>query len=410
MRKQKYYIIIMLFAAIFAFFPTVEIGATAAQRERLQELRRDRDQARSELNQTEELLRGLRSDIDDLLAVMEYYAQRMTNALDDLEEIEIVILETTVSLAYTEYELIEARENRDQQEELFRARLRAMHEQGPVGYLAVLFQATSFADFLVSLEHVRAVAQFDQEVLADMEAAEERVANSLGNLARLGNLFDDLHVQQQAAIVALEEAVEAHEAMLVALSEDEETLDLLVELERATLRELEAEFGLVESAIRAHEAEEARQRRLEQQRARQAEQDARLAHLNDPSRTFLWPLPARSHVSSGFGQRVIFGRSQHHTGIDIPAPAGSRIIAAADGYVRLAGWNGGFGISVIIDHGNGYSTLYAHNSRNRVSVGQRVNRGDHIADVGTTGISTGNHLHFEIRRNGTPVDPMQYFR
>jgi len=77
--------------------------------------------------------------------------------------------------------------------------------------------------------------------------------------------------------------------------------------------------------------------------------------------------------------------------------------------VRLSGWHGGFGITVIIDHGNGYSTLYAHNSRNRVEVGQRVNRGDHIADVGTTGMSTGNHLHFEIRRNGTPINPMPFF-
>ncbi|MCL2216411.1 MAG: M23 family metallopeptidase, partial [Defluviitaleaceae bacterium] len=91
-------------------------------------------------------------------------------------------------------------------------------------------------------------------------------------------------------------------------------------------------------------------------------------------------------------------------------PAGTRINAAADGIVRLAGWSGGYGLTVIIDHGNGYSTLYAHNSRNRVTQGERVTRGQHIADVGTTGMSTGNHLHFEIRRNGVAIDPLPFFR
>ena len=98
-----------------------------------------------------------------------------------------------------------------------------------------------------------------------------------------------------------------------------------------------------------------------------------------------------------------------HTGIDVSAPTGTRINAAAEGYVRFVGWMGGYGNTIIIDHGGGYSTLYAHNSRNRVAQGQHVRAGQHIADVGSSGLSTGPHLHFEVRRNNVAVDPMAFF-
>ena len=123
-----------------------------------------------------------------------------------------------------------------------------------------------------------------------------------------------------------------------------------------------------------------------------------------------WPLPGFTRISSGYGQRThpISRRSEFHTGIDLPAPSGTYIYAAESGTVIISGWNGGFGNTVVIDHDNGLSSLYAHNSRNLVSVGQWVNRGDRIARVGSTGVSTGPHLHFEVRHNGRHVSPYGY--
>jgi murein DD-endopeptidase MepM/ murein hydrolase activator NlpD len=117
-------------------------------------------------------------------------------------------------------------------------------------------------------------------------------------------------------------------------------------------------------------------------------------------------------VTSEFGNRNNpFGRgTQFHGGTDVGAPTGTPIRAMQDGYVTFEGWNGGFGLKIRIDHGNGYTTWYAHNSRNLVRVGDFVTRGQHIANVGSTGQSTGPHLHFEIHRNGQRVDPMSYFR
>jgi len=119
---------------------------------------------------------------------------------------------------------------------------------------------------------------------------------------------------------------------------------------------------------------------------------------------FLWPVSG-GRISSPFGQR---GRS-FHAGVDIAAAHGTAILAADSGVVTAAGWNGGFGIMVAIDHGNGTSTLYAHNSSNLVSVGQRVQRGQQIARIGSTGNSTGPHVHFEVHRNGSQVNPLQFF-
>ena len=127
---------------------------------------------------------------------------------------------------------------------------------------------------------------------------------------------------------------------------------------------------------------------------------------------FIWPTPGHNLVTSLFGNRrhPITGVNRMHSGIDIGAPFGAQIVASAGGVVNFVGYErGGFGNWIQIDHGNGFMTRYAHNARNRVRLGDRVVAGQHIADVGSTGSSTGAHLHFEILENGVRVDPLQFF-
>jgi len=410
MGKRKYLAILMVLVTLIVFMPTVEIDASAELRRQLQELEQQRNAARAQLRESQNLLEGVRAEIADLLEIMRDYSQRIMDAYADLEEIEIVLLETELRMIYAEIELAEARADRDAQEALFRTRLRAMHEQGPVGYLEVLFQSTSISDFLVRLEHVRAISQFDQEILETMQAAEARVENTIDELVRLQASFERLQGERQAAFAALEEAQDANAAMLASMYEDEEQAQLLFELQRYEEQAINELFGIVAVQLRAAEDEEARQRREAELQRQREEQAARLATLNNFDGDFQWPTPTSHDISSPFGWRTIFGRREHHYGVDIRLPTGSRIVAAADGYVRFSGYNSGFGNFIIIDHCSVYSTLYAHNSLNRVQAGQRVTRGQHIADVGSTGRSTGPHLHFEIRRNGVRVNPMQYFR
>ena len=411
MSKKKYFAIFLVLVTLFTFFPTVEMDASAELRRQLQELERQRTEARAQVRESQTLLEGVRAEIAELLEIIQGYTQRIMDAYADLEEIEIVLLQTELRTTYAEMELVEARAYRDKQDEIFRTRLRAMHEQGPAGHLQVLFQATSFSDFLVRLEHVRAVSQFDREILETMQEAEDRVANTVDELVRLHTSFERLQDERQLAIIALEEAHDANTAMLTRMYADEEQALLMYELQSYEEQAVNELFGIVSVRLRAAETEEARQRREEELRQQREAQNARLANLNEFDGVFQWPVPTSSHISSYFGWRTIFGRREHHYGIDIArTPVGTRIVAAADGYVRFAGWNSGFGNYIIIDHCSVYSTLYAHNSLNRVRAGQRVTRGQHIADVGSTGRSTGPHLHFEIRRNGVRVNPMQYFR
>jgi len=397
----------------------MNIGGTAAQRQRLAELEAQRDEQRTQIDETLDLLTGFQAEIDELLARMRYYSQQMMDALSNKEEIEIVMLETELRIAETELELQAARTERDVQDEIFRERLRGMHELGTAGYLEVLFQATSFTDFLLRVEQVRAISQFDQRILADREAAEELIETTLSELANLNSTLNDMYIQHQLAIAALREAEQANASFLYELEQTEEGYAALLALMEATEQTILEELGVTYRAVRAHEAEQERLRREAEQRARQeaarVAEEARQQRYRDMNLAhdgiFHWPVPTHHHISSPFGTRVhpISGRTDNHCGIDIPAPTGTRINAAAPGVVTLSSWHGGFGHTVIIYHGDGYHTLYAHNSRNRVSVGDEVTRGQHIADVGSTGVSTGPHLHFTIRRNGTPINPAPFF-
>ena len=126
---------------------------------------------------------------------------------------------------------------------------------------------------------------------------------------------------------------------------------------------------------------------------------------------FAWPTPSTSLITSYYGSRLhpVYGTTKFHSGIDIGAADGAAIIAADGGTVVSAGWSGGYGNCIMIDHGNGYTTLYAHLSGYAVSSGQAVSRGDTIGYVGSTGVSTGPHLHYEVRQGGSTLDPMAFY-
>lgn len=403
---KKLLALLMVFAVLLPIFAT-PVMASQTTRQRLAELERQRNAARTEVQGTQNLLQGLRTEMADLMAEMQRLDEALVAAAEALDDIEMALLGTEVRIEEATEDLELAQLERDIQYEVMRARLREMHESGPVGLLDVLFRAASFSDFLMRMEAVRTVSEFDQDMLQRMEAAESRVAQNIETLNREHNMIVDLQFQEILAEQALQDAMEERTEWFARLVEDEEQLDALLALQAAEQRALDEAFGVVQAQLRAEEAEAARLAREEANRRLQEEQAARTASLGNSPGTFAWPVPGQNRITSDFGPRTnpITRRQETHRGIDIGAPSGTRIIAAADGYVRLAAWHGGYGLTVIIDHAGGYSTLYAHNSRNLVSVGQRVNRGDHIANIGSTGQSTGPHLHFEIRRNGTAINP-----
>ena len=264
-----------------------------------------------------------------------------------------------------------------------------------------------------ALEEARRDA-FQQAAAADEKR--EELNRELAELERFKAAAEEQREQVQARRAALVLQGEAIDAADAAMGEEirdiEAEIDRIEEEER---RRVEEERRRRAEEERRRRAEEERKRREAERRAEEARRQAEEAERREqaglnPGEFFLVAWPAVGEVVSGFGPRIhpIFGVRRNHNGIDIDGDTGDPVRAVLVGEVIIAGWRNGFGNTVVLNHFDGYTTLYAHLSRISVSVGQEVDHGERIGSVGSTGWSTGPHLHFEIRINGKAVDPMPY--
>lgn len=327
-----------------------------------------------------------------------------------------------------EVELAEAQEEEAKYQEEFNERVRNMEERGNVSYWSVLFNASSFSDLLDQINAISEVMDYDNEVMDKLAAARQAVADAKAGLE-----------ESKAAEEAAKSDLESQKAELV--SEQAKVEATISEINSQSdvysqkMHELEDDSANVSNQIAQAEKtyqaqleaqkkaeEEKRQQQLAQQ---QAQQQAQQNQSNSGSSTttpsggggasssgFLWPLSGYTTVSSPFGYRNCpFHGRELHGGCDIPAPSGTPIMATKSGVVVISTYGSSYGNYVVIAHTDGSRSLYAHQSKRAVSVGQTVSQGQVIGYVGTTGSSTGNHLHFEIWLNSSSssrVNPVAY--
>jgi len=362
----------------------------------LGDLRQQYDDAVAAVQNTEEELAGIRAEMDNIHQAMMTLDERMVSATDDLLNINQALYTTMTTLAQAEQDRIQAQQELELQHEVIRARLRDIHEQGTMGLLSVVFQASSLRDFLLRVEFVNNITRLDQEMVARLEETEARVVLMQESYNRHLSSIDLLLQQQETYILLLEEMEAEQLAFFEALVADEERYTAFLALMQEQAAIMYTEWSA------AYQQEQAR-RTAEQLERERIQRDAR---INAGGR-FIWPVPSSGDISSHFGYRThpTRRRREFHFGIDIRANHGSDVVAADSGTVILSGWHGGFGHAVIINHGGGLHTLYGHNSRNLVAVGDFVEAGQRIALIGSTGVSTGPHLHFEVRVNGQAVNP-----
>ncbi|MCL1844763.1 MAG: peptidoglycan DD-metalloendopeptidase family protein [Defluviitaleaceae bacterium] len=387
----------------FAVSSVLSASASPATRERHRQLQQQHQDAQRELRTQQNLLGNTRHEMSELMLEMQALDQEMGDVAEALEGIELAFLDAQIRIADAEDALQAARDNYDSQFETLRSRVRVMHEEGSLAMFEVLFQAESITDFFARWEFMRVTAQFDRDLLESIQETEHAISSHIEDLSRWSMMVETLQFQKERTQENLEFLYAERTEWFERLAEDEAMLAELFAIAEHEERMAASAFGDIQAQLRREEDQIARERAA-------TAHSERLARLNNFDGQFMWPIPSHGRITSGFGTRFhpILRRYRHHSGIDVGAPTGTRLYAAADGYVRFAGWSGGYGNTVIIDHGNGYSTLYAHNSRNRVTTGQFVTRGQHIADVGSTGMSTGPHLHFEIRINNVAVNPANY--
>ena len=268
-------------------------------------------------------------------------------------------------------------------EQLMEERLQALYKDGPLGYLDVLLGAADFRDFVTRSYLVGMIVSRDLRLY--QHVTEERDRRDAVQTT-LKQREAALATQQRRWVVSRQEtaALAAQRRRMLA------QLRVQREMQEEAVRELEAESFRIADLIRR-----------QQQRG-----PHRGARLTLAAGSLIWP--ASGPISSGFGWRIdpFIHRRALHTGIDIAAPWGAPVEAAENGTVLYVGWMTGYGNVVVLDHGNGVSTVYAHLSSYAVRPGEAVRRGQVIARVGSTGWSTGPHLHFEVRQDGQPIDPL----
>jgi murein DD-endopeptidase MepM/ murein hydrolase activator NlpD len=264
--------------------------------------------------------------------------------------------------------------------ELLKVRLRVMYENSDFTYLDTLAQSKSVIDFLERLELVSTISKKDKEIVECIKEAKR-----------------DIEFKKQLVV------------------EQKEQVQLKADETLVTINNLSASRASLDNQIKEINA---KLKKLEQEEDKLVKQsNALVSQIKNLQKkgsyaggSMTWPCPSSSKISSYYGNRLhpILKKYKMHTGIDISAKQGTSIVAANKGTVIMAGWQNGYGYTVVLDHGGGITTLYAHCSKILVSVGQSVKAGDTIAKVGSTGMSTGPHLHFEVRKNGATTNPLNY--
>lgn len=329
-----------------------------------------------------------------------------------LDELDALVTHNRRKLAWNALQLDAAETTLRRHNDALRRRLVDAYERGDLGYVNVLLSATSFRDFVERWDDIRYLIAANVKTVRERRSAERDVARGRANLERERFSLDDSIARQRQARYHL--AALASERTQLANAADAQRRNISVEV--AQLEELSAaQEAELERFIRERQRLEAARRAAEVEARRRAAQLAgrqlpsAATDLRGPS-MFAWP--ASGPITDPFGMRMhpVTHQWRMHNGLDIGAPMGATITASAPGRIIYAGWEGGYGNTIIIDHGGSASTLYGHCSQLFVSEGQEVQRGQAIGAVGSTGVSTGPHLHFEIRINGVAVDPSSRLR
>ncbi len=359
----------------------------------IKELQNEKKQLQSGLTNVKAIKQKLETSKSDLNQYVTELDNTLTSIQLRIDELNTLIEQKEAEIAAKEEELEAAIEQQTAQYEAMKKRIRFMYEKGDTMYMDLLLQAGGFGDMLNKAEYIESLSAYDRKMLDEYVEYTEYVTVCK----------EALEEERQV----LDEAKKAQEA-------EEESVNQLIAEKEQEINRVNAEIAQSAEAIKEYEEDIAAQTEVIKQleAAVAAERQALAAEQGRryDGGMFTMPAPSYTRVSSDYGYRTdpITGAQKFHSGIDFAAPGGSPILAAYSGKVVAADYSSSMGNYVMIDHGDNLYTIYMHASAVYVSKGQEVSKGQKIAAVGTTGRSTGNHLHFSVRVNGNYVSPWGY--
>lgn len=393
------------------------------KKEQAEEHKQEMRASESKVDMMEEAVAGLNSEKkelqvakNELSATVEALDVQLTNVQEVLVELGEDIDRKTKQVENIKNRLREAEANQDEQYASMKQRIKFMYEKGDTAYITMVFGAQNLTDMLNKAEYIEEVSAYDKQLLNEYTETKYRVIN----------LKDKLEVEQ-ASLLETQEQAEIQEyqmSMLIDQKNGEiEKYESEISTKEGAIKEYEAMIASQNATIAALEASilqaereaDALQKELEESGL--SDNDIDSSSSSKPVTTqqvfsgpFCMPAPSYTRVSDDYGNRIhpILGVKQFHNGIDFAAPGGSPILAAQSGTVIAAAYSSTMGNYIMINHGGGVITIYMHASALYVSAGQTVTKGQKIAAVGRTGRSTGNHLHFSVRVNGSYVSPWSY--
>ncbi len=406
---KKIFVTFMTLVMIFTMLPTSAFAVTQSE---IDQLKKERDTIAANRREKQAVVDSLESEHASILDRKLALDDRNNYTIEQMElnAEEIALYDEMIAEKSQEVDAALKLEN--EQLERYRERVRAMEENGNYGFLALILNATSLGELLTVVDDIGEIMESDRQLEEEYMAAREKTE-------AVKQEYEDYkaEIQEKQAVlrdeqVQLEKDIEEATNLMRELEGDienrQEEIDAIAAAEDAANAEIDK---LVAELERQREEERKQQQQQQQQQGGGGGGGGGGGTAINPSGSFIWPTTS-TVITSPYGRRVhpVTGQvGKMHTGVDIGAGAGEPIYAADSGSVVLAAENGGYGNCVMIDHGNGYVTLYGHMSSIAVGKGQAVSQGEVIGYVGSTGITTGPHLHFEVRQNGGTVDPMSFF-
>ena len=354
-----------------------------AYAENLSGLQEQSNEITEALNETNNRLKVVQEELSTNMQQLQELDNQIEKSQEELNQINTQVDNLIIQISENEKKLTKTQKEYDNIQGLLDARLIKMYETPQLGSLQVLFESKSVTEFLSTYYAMKELAEYDKQLLETVKKQKQEIETTKKILAEKKTQVTNSKQSKQKKTQVLTNTKTMRAYYISKLTTEEQELQAKID-----------EYNLQVATIEA---------------------EIKLLALNSISEDYIggamiWPIPGYSTITSQYGMRVhpITGAYKLHTGMDVGAPTGADFVAAANGIVSKATFNTAYGNMVIIDHGGGVQTLYAHGSEILVQVGQTVAVGDEVLKVGSTGYSTGPHAHFEIRINGQTVNPVEY--
>ncbi|WP_338818857.1 hypothetical protein MTCOM_02610 [Moorella thermoacetica] len=373
-------------ATALLLMAALALGTVPAHGASVDDLQRQQQQLQQNIQEQQKLLQQKNDEGEALLQQLQQIEEDIRQKQAQIASLDQQLAAAQGRVQQVAAELQKAEAAQETRMSILRSRLKDIYQVGRVNYLEVLLQSTSLEDFLVRLELLTKIARGDINLIDEIKAEKAKIAAQKAELEAERDHIAQLRRQADNERVQLASRQENQRQLLAQVEQEKKRVAAALDEMEATARQIAAKI-----------------------RAEQAKSNRKLS----PSGTkgMLWPLPGYTQISSPFGWRIhpLLKTNRFHDGVDLPAPAGTEVIAPLDGQVISTGYLGGYGNHIVIDHGGGLSTMYAHLSAILVQDGQEVKKGQVIGRVGSTGWSTGPHLHFMVLLQGEPTNPMNYY-